>query len=105
MLDTVTVIHRNGQGSPDYVILLTFEYREEAGSWVGVCAELETSAFSDNLEQAKLELREAVELQLNELERLTQIQDYLSENQIPVVLIGPDPSPQAAGFAVAADSR
>ena len=69
MQDTVMVIHRNGQGSPDYVVLLTFEYREEAGSWVGVCAELGTSAFSDNLEQAKLELREAVELQLNELER------------------------------------
>ena len=26
--DTVMVIHRNGQGSPDHVIVLTFEYSE-----------------------------------------------------------------------------
>jgi predicted RNase H-like HicB family nuclease len=105
MRDTVTVIHRNGQGSPDYLVLLTFEYREESGSWVGLCPELGTSAFSDSPEQARLELREAVELQLNELERLTQIQEYLLENDVPVVPIGPDPSSQAAGFALAADSR
>jgi predicted RNase H-like HicB family nuclease len=78
--DTVTVIHRNGQGSLDYVIVLTFEYSEESGKWVGVCLELGTSAFADTLEQVREELREAVELQLNEMERLAHVQDSLEEN-------------------------
>ena len=85
MRDTVAVIHRNGQGSPDYVVLLTFEYGEEIGKWVGVCLELGTSTFADTLEQVREELQEAVELQLNEMERLAHIQDFLQENHVLVV--------------------
>jgi predicted RNase H-like HicB family nuclease len=80
--DTVTVIHRNGQGSPDYVIVLTFEYSEDSGKWIGVCRGLGTSAFADTLEQVREELCEAVELQLNEMERLAHVQDFLEENHV-----------------------
>ena len=73
--ESVTVIHRDSQGSPDYVFTLSFEYGEETHQWVGVCPELGTSAFANNLDQVRSELREAVELQLNELGRLTEIQD------------------------------
>ncbi len=104
MRDTVTVIHRNGQGSPDYVIVLTFEYSEESDKWVGVCLELGTPAFADTLEQVREELREAVELQLNEMERLTHVQDFLAENHVRIVQIDPGTSPET-GFAVATDTR
>ena len=103
MRDTTTVIHRNNEGSPDYVIILTFEFSQESGQWVGLCLELGTSTFSDTLEQTRLELQEAVELQLNEVERLGFIQDYLSENHVRVVPV--DAATNASGFAVAGDTR
>ena len=103
MRDTTTVIHRNNEGSPDYVIVLTFEFSQESGQWIGLCLELGTSTFSDTLEQTRLELQEAVELQLNEVERLGFIQDYLSENHVRVVPV--DAVTNASGFAVAWDTR
>lgn len=105
MRDTATVIHRNNQGSPDYVIVLTFEFCEEAGQWVGLCLELGTSAFADTLEQVRLELQEAVELQLNEMERLAQVKDYLDDNHVRIVPIDPVATSSTAGFAVAGDTR
>lgn len=62
MRETATVIHRNTAGSPYYVIVLTFEFTQESNQWVGLCLELDTSAFADTLEQTRLELRESVEL-------------------------------------------
>ena len=102
MRDTTTVIHRNNEGSPDYVIVLTFEFSQESGQWIGLCLELGTSTFSDTLGQTRLELQEAVELQLNEVERLGFIQDYLSENHVRVVPV--DAVTNASGFAVAGTS-
>ena len=102
MRDIATVIHRNGQGSPDYVIVLTFEFSQESDQWVGLCLELGTSTFGDTLEQTRLELQEATELQLNEVERLGYIQDYLAENHVRVV---PIDAVTTSGFAVAGDIR
>ncbi len=85
MRHTTTVIHRNKESSPDYVIVLTFDFKQESGQWVGICLELGTSAFADNLEQTRLELQEAVELQLNEMERLTEVRDYLAVNRVHTV--------------------
>ena len=104
MRDTVTVIHRDDKGSPDYLFVLTFEYGTEADKWVGVCLELGTPAFSDTLEQVREELQEAVELQLNEMERLMQVQDFLRENHVRITAIVVGATPQKAGFAVATDS-
>ena len=102
MRDTVTVVHNDSQGLPDYVFALTLEYDMEAGQWVGSCLELGTSAFSDTLEQVQEELHEAVELQLNELEGLTQVEDFLKANHVRLTLLAPAATPQKAGFAVVA---
>ena len=102
MRDTAIVIHRNGQGSPDYVIVLTFEFSQESGQWVGFCLELGTSTFADTLDQTRLELQDAVELQLNEVDRLGYIQDYLDENHVRIV---PIDGITTSGFAVAGDVR
>ncbi len=103
MRDTVTVIHRTPQGAPDYVMLLTFDFVKEAGEWAGVCLELGTAASSCTLEQAREQLQEAVELQLNEMERLCTIDEYLEDNHVHVVPIDPDACPEEAGFVVATD--
>ena len=102
MRETATVIHRSTAGSPDYVIVLTFEFTQEANQWVGLCLELGTSTFADDLEQTRLQLREAVELQLNEVERLCFVREYLAENHVHIVPIG---AVTTSGFAVAGTSR
>ena len=95
--ETVVVTHTDNLGVPDYTIKLTFAYLQEAGHWVGVCAELGTSAFADTLEQMQTELKDAVELQLNEVERITDVKDYLADNDVAIV---PAKQPRQSGFAI-----
>ena len=100
--ESIHVFHIDAQGVTDYSIALTCTYMLEADQWVGVCAELGTSAFADTIEQARAELQEAVQLQLNEVERLTNVRDYLAECEVTVF---PVDQRESAGFAVAAGSR
>ncbi len=95
--ETVQVIHRDKSGAPDYIINLTLNYCQDSGQWVGVCDELGTAAFADDLEQTRIELREALELQLNGVESLADVREYLDDNQ---VVIQPVKLSQQAGFAV-----
>ncbi len=97
MTETIQVIHSDESGTSDYIINLTLNYYQEAGQWVGVCDELGTTAFADIWEQMKTELREAVELQLNEMERLSDIREYLADNQVTITPIGLH---RQAGFAI-----
>ena len=92
------IIHLDDRGSPDYWVELTAEYQEELGQWAGICFELGTAAQADTLAQVQAELLEAVELQLNETEKLTDIQEYLAENEVRVTRIKPS---RQAGFTVA----
>ena len=87
MRESVTVIHTDDKGSSDYAITLTCTYSQESGQWVGVCEELGTSTFSGSLEDTQVELREALELQLNEVERLGYEREYLDRNEVTVVPI------------------
>ena len=96
MRDSVAVIHRNTQGSPDYIIVVTFEFSQEEGQWVGLCLELGTSAFAGTLEQARLELHDAVELQMSEIERLGFIQNFLGQHQMRAL---PIDAVTSSGFA------
>ena len=102
MRDTIGAVHRDAQGCPDYVSVLTLDYQQESGQWVGVCVELGTSAFADTPEQADLELREAVELQLSEMERLTHLREYLAVQGVPVIPLEPATAGAAAGFDLVA---
>jgi hypothetical protein len=103
MRDTATIIHRKTEGSPDYMIVLTFEFGQESGQWVGLCLELGTSTFADTFDNIRLELQDAVELQLNEVERLGHIQDYLAENHVRVVPV--DAVNATSGFTVVGETR
>ena len=101
MIRFVTGTHQDERGNTDFVLGLTLDYQQEAGQWVGVCVELGTAAFADTPEQADLELREAVELQLNEMERLTNLREYLAAQDVQVIPIEPATNP-VAGFKLAA---
>ena len=96
--EVIQIIHLDSQGSPDYWAELTVKYDHEEGQWAGICEELGTATHADTLEQVEAELREAVELQLIEMENLTDIQGYLAENRVRVT---PIQIQQQAGFAVA----
>ena len=69
---------------------------------LGFVKNLEPSAFSDTLEHAQVELREAMELQLNEVERLGYAREYLDKNQVPVASI---PTNRQRGFTLATAGR
>ena len=97
MTESVQVIHSDEFGKSDYIINLTLNYYQEAGQWIGFCEELGTSAFADDLEQTQAELREAVELQLNGVERISDVRDYLVDNE---VVIQPVKLSRQAGFAI-----
>ena len=104
MRDTIGVIHRDGQGNPDFTVGLTLDYHQEDGQWVGVCRELGTPACADTLEQTELELREAVELQLNGMEDLGYLNEYLEARQVSILPLGPGEKEKVAapGFSLSA---
>ncbi len=84
--ETVRATHRTFRGVlSDYTFELTFTFQQESGLWVGICTELGTSAFADTFEQMRSELREAVLLQLNEIERIADVREYLADNQVSIV--------------------
>ena len=87
MIRFVTGTHQDERGNTDFVLGLTLDYQQEAGQWVGVCVELGTAAFADTPEQADLELRAAVELQLNEMERLGHLREYLAAQDVSIIPI------------------
>lgn len=84
---------------------LTFTFEKEGNNWVGVCLELGTSAYDSDLDEATKQLNEAVSLQLNELERLGFVDEFLAERNVRVQPVRQqDDSNQ--GFIVAgAESR
>ena len=104
MRDTIGVIHRDGQGNPDFTVALILDYQQEDDHWVGVCLELGTSTFADTLEQTELELREAVELQLNGMEDLGYLNEYLEARQVSILPLGPGEKEKVAapGFSLPA---
>ena len=98
MGETVVATHADNWGIPEYTIKLTFTYHQESEHWVGVCTELGTSAFAETREQMQAELRDAVELQLNEVTRIADVTEYLADNDVEIV---PSKLPKQAGFAIA----
>ena len=78
----INVCRSSPTSNADAVITLTLLLNEEGERWVGECLELGTGAYGDSLEEAHEQLLEAVLLQLNEMERLGFIEDYLREHNV-----------------------
>lgn len=84
MKETINMFHSYGHGVVDHVILLNLEYIEEADRWVGFCAELGTSTYGETLSEAREELRDAVKLQLDEIDKLGYVWDFLQDNHVVI---------------------
>lgn len=72
------------RGAAVEALTLTLLIDQEDQRWVGVCHELGTSAYSATLESALEELKEAVALQLNEMDRLGHLEAYLRDRHVQV---------------------
>ena len=75
--ELIRFVHEDSQGEMRYAITVTCDYNKERDHWLGECVELGTATFADTFEQMRLELREAVELQLTGVSLLSGVQDYL----------------------------
>ena len=81
------VVLRYRNSEPVTGVLLTLEFQEEDGRWLGECIEFGTAAFANSLPEVKKELTEAILLQLNEMEALGFIEGFLHEHKAVSVAI------------------
>jgi hypothetical protein len=84
---TTAVAVRRGNNARPSLIVLTAEFEQHDDKWVGTVLELGVSTCADTLEDVRNEIAEAVSLQLNEVERLGFMDEYLEEHgvhQIPL---------------------
>ncbi|TET22607.1 MAG: hypothetical protein E3J78_02920 [Candidatus Cloacimonadota bacterium] len=72
-------------------VKLTFLFRQEQGRVVGVCEELGTSAYGDNLKDAIKAIKDLVVLHLNALESTGQRAKFFREHNIPLHRTKPKP--------------
>ena len=70
------------EGEEMNIIVLTEEYEEYDNKWIGTALELGVSTYADTLDEARRELGDAIELQLNEVESLGFIDEYLQEHNV-----------------------
>jgi hypothetical protein len=71
-----------GDGVPLVVVVLTANFEQEEDKWVGTVLELGISTYADTIEVLRQELADAVILQLNEVERLGFMDEYLKEHGV-----------------------
>ena len=75
--------------NPCYIRLTVIFVQEEDGIWTAECKELGTGAFGDSFEDAKTQLKEAIELHLNTLDDLGEIERFFIENNIKIYPVKP----------------
>ena len=63
-------------------VVLTLEFEEEDGRWVGWCVELGTATDGPTLKQVREELIELVRLHLNALEDTGECDRFLKEQSV-----------------------
>ena len=97
-LGLVQFTYRDTRGSTDYWGVLTVEFGEEEGQWVGLCKELGTATHADTLAEVEVDMCEAIDLQLNEMALITDVREYLDDSGVSIYPIS---VPQETGFAVA----
>jgi predicted RNase H-like HicB family nuclease len=65
-------------------IILTILLKEEKGTWTAECKELGTATFGETFEEAKANIKEAVDLHLNTLEDVGECTRFLKEKKVPI---------------------
>lgn len=68
-----------------YITVTVIFEQEKDGRWTAECIELGTGAFGNSLEEAREDIKEAIELHLNSLEQNGQIDRFFKENGIVMI--------------------
>jgi len=84
------IVRRKGEGTPPALVILTGKVDKEDDRWVGTILELGVSAYADTIEAVREELAEAVLLQLNEVERLGFMDEYLKAQGVRLIFLRDD---------------
>lgn len=74
---------------PVAAVILNVSLREEERRWLGECVELGTATFANTLNELRMELVEAIMLQLNQVEELGFVEDFLRDHGVTRVSIQP----------------
>lgn len=82
MRDLCIALKKDDEGKPAGIIVLTADIDEYENKWVGTVLELGVSTYADSLDELRNEISEAILLQLNEVERLGYIDEYLREHGV-----------------------
>ncbi len=84
--DTVILQHTDANGILIGIGILNLDYiQEDDGRWSAVCRELGTPAFADSLEEASSQLKDAILLQISEMDRLGDIEAFLQDHDVHLV--------------------
>ena len=93
------ILTHKANDAHDFTIELFLDYGREEGEWVGICEQLGIAANADTLGETKEILKDLVLLQLNGVEDLTRITEYLKDNG--VTIMEPDSlAENASGFTL-----
>ena len=87
------------QAIPVGFVHLTLHYEKSDDVWVAECQELGTVTEADTLEQAQSQLKEAVNLQLEQMDALGQVQGFLQEHNVRLHSVKRRATRRAGGWA------
>jgi len=91
---------RSREGKPITAAIVTIELRQEGNSWLAECLEVGTATYGPTLEQARKEIVEAMTLQLNQVEELGFIDEFMRDHGVQQVPI--EPPREGSGWNVPA---
>ena len=77
--ETVVAI-RYGNEGPASMVQITVEYQQAGEKWLAECLELGTATEALSLDDVRREISEAIVLQLNEVDQLGFIEEFLSQH-------------------------
>jgi len=80
-------------------IVVTIEFLQEDGQWVGRCLDLGTSTCADTLDEAHEAMKEALELHLNALEETGERARFFREHRIRTYSTPPERKETHVPFA------
>lgn len=102
MRETIIVVGRDEDRTATGLITLTADFHEFEDVWVGTILELGVSTFAETLDETRSELKGATLLQLNEVDRLGHMDQYLKEQGVGIVNLSKDTdAPLADKWALA----
>lgn len=63
-------------------VTLTFTKDKKTKQWLGLCEELGTANFGDNIEEVAKELTELIKLHIDTLEKVGELDNFFRKNNV-----------------------